>query len=223
MGVLRHLVLTALIAGTLAGLVASAVQAVRLVPLIYAAEVYENGGHSHDDAAAAPHMPAPATDLGRSALTVVANVIVGVGFAMLLAAAFALLGRRVDARTGMYWGAAGFAAFALAPAMGLPPELPGMAAAELGARQLWWLSTVAATLAGLAALAFTRRWTTRAAGVALMALPQIIGAPHGGGASAVPAELAAQFVAASLASAAIFWIVLGASAGYVYRRLAITD
>ena len=51
---------------------------------------------------------------------------------------------------------AGFAVFMLAPSLGLPPELPGMPAAELGPRQVWWLLTAAATAAGLALLAFRR-------------------------------------------------------------------
>lgn len=33
---------------------------------------------------------------------------------------------------------AGFAAFTVAPALGLPPELPGMMAADLGPRQARW-------------------------------------------------------------------------------------
>ncbi len=36
-------------------------------------------------------------------------------------------------------------------------------------------------------------------------------------------ELAARFVAASLATAAQIWLVLGASAGYIYERLHRTD
>ncbi|MEI2612914.1 MAG: CbtA family protein [Candidatus Promineifilaceae bacterium] len=40
-------------------------------------------------------------------------------------------------------------AFQLAPAFGLPPELPGMAAADLGARQVWWCGTALATGVGI--------------------------------------------------------------------------
>jgi len=54
--------------------------------------------------------------------------------------------------------AAGFVAFSLAPAAGLPLGLPGMAAAALEARQIWWVCTVAATAAGLALLAFPPAW-----------------------------------------------------------------
>ena len=37
-------------------------------------------------------------------------------------------------RQGLFWGFAGFAVFTLAPGLGLPPELPAMPAADLGAR-----------------------------------------------------------------------------------------
>ena len=58
-------------------------------------------------------------------------MISGVAFALLLTAIYALLrpGQlHPDARTGAGWGLAGYAAFSPAPALGLPPELPGMAA-----------------------------------------------------------------------------------------------
>jgi predicted cobalt transporter CbtA len=44
-------------------------------------------------------------------------------------------GHDLDARRGLLWGLGGFAALHLAPAVGLPPELPGMASADLAARQ----------------------------------------------------------------------------------------
>jgi adenosylcobinamide kinase/adenosylcobinamide-phosphate guanylyltransferase len=52
----------------------------------------------------------------------------------------------------MFWGLAGFAVFTLAPGLGLPPELPAMPAADLLARQVWWIGTAAATAIGLADL-----------------------------------------------------------------------
>jgi cobalt transporter subunit CbtA len=129
----------------------------------------------------------------------------------------------MDARTGLLWGLAGFIAFAAAPAFGLPPEVPGMAAAELGARQAWWLGTAAATAAGIAVAAFAPM-RLKAIAVLLLIAPHIIGAPHlvsgetGAESAGVPAEIAAQFVAASLISALLFWLALGASAGHLLRR-----
>jgi cobalt transporter subunit CbtA len=151
-------------------------------------------------------------------------VLVGVGFGLLLSGAFALRqglgGGRIDARSGVLWGLGGFAAFALAPAFGLPPELPGSLAGDLAARQAWWLATAAATAAGLALIAFAPRPAWKLAGAAALALPHVVGAPapaHLGGAA--PPELAASFAAASLVAAALFWIVLGGVGGWLYARL----
>lgn len=228
-----------LIAGLIAGAVATAVQLTRLVPLIQIAEEYETAAlHQHEDHAstapvsspAAMHEPA-ALEHGdewepegflRPALTAAANALTGIGYGLLLVAGMTLAGRPTGPRTGLLWGLAGFVVFAAAPAFGLPPELPGMAAAELGARQAWWLGTAAATAAGIAVAAFAPR-ALKPAAVLLLLAPHLIGAPHLGdaGASAgVPAEIAAQFVAASLLSALLFWLALGAVAGHLLGRRA---
>jgi predicted cobalt transporter CbtA len=76
--------------------------------------------------------------------------------------------------------------------------------AELPARQLWWIVTVTITVVALV----------------LLPLPHLVGAPRAevlGG--AVPPELAAHFVAASLVTAAIFWATLGAFAAWLNTRL----
>jgi cobalt transporter subunit CbtA len=222
---LRRILLTGLIAGTAAGLFAAGLQHLRLIPLIAAAEVYEAAGahadHQHgQEAAAAEWQPAPG--LERAGFTVLADVLAGIGFALLLAGGVALArlrGYPIDARRGLIWGAAGFAVFALAPAMGLPPELPGMQAAGLMARQEWWLLTAAATSLGLGLLVFARQPVVRIIGAAILVLPHLVGAPiapHG--ASALPAELAAEFATASLATAALFWLLLGGLSGWLYRR-----
>jgi cobalt transporter subunit CbtA len=233
---LRRIFLTALIAGTIAGLFAAGLQHLKLIPLIAAAEVYEAAGaqadHQHGaapahDAATAAHDAAtsewePAPGIERAFYTLMADLLAGIGFALLLAGAVALArsrGYAINARSGLLWGAAGFAVFALAPAIGLPPELPGMSAAELAARQQWWLLTAAATAAGLGVVIFARPTPLRVAGAALIVLPQLIGAPAAPhGATGVPAELAAEFATASLATAAAFWLLLGSVSGWLYRR-----
>src|ERR1700745_2045609 len=68
-----------------------------------------------------------------------------------------IAGGTVTWRTGLFWGLAGFATFTLAPGLGLPPELPGTEAAPLLQRQLWWVTTAAATGGGMALLALTLR------------------------------------------------------------------
>jgi cobalt transporter subunit CbtA len=118
------------------------------------------------------------------------------------------------------WGLAGFATFMLAPSAGLPPELPGMARGDLASSQAWWWLAVAATAAGIGVIALTRHYAWKAAAVALIALPHLIGAPEASGDSAVPAGLANAFAANAIAVSAIFWIVLCVSLGFLLTRQA---
>lgn len=216
-----RVILIAVIAGALAGLTATAFQAMRLTPLIIAAEAFEPADAA--DSADASHSEAEAWNaaygLGRHLFTTLSNALTGVGFGLLLAAAVVMRGRPVDLKTGAWWGLAGFATFALAPAIGLPPELPGSQAADLLARQTWWLLAAAATGAGLSLIVFRRRPLPALAGIALLLVPHMLGAPHperfGGSA---PPELAASFAVLSLVASAAFWLVLGSAIGFLLAR-----
>ncbi len=88
-------------------------------------------------------------------------------------------------------------------------------------RQAWWLSTVISTGIGLALIVLVRAWGWKAAGVVLLVIPHLIGAPHPDvfGASA-PQELAQAFVLASGIANAIFWVVLGAGSAAAFRKMA---
>jgi cobalt transporter subunit CbtA len=207
---------------------------VKIWPLIAAAEVYEkaaetapadHAGHDHGAGPMAAAEWEPADGAERIVFTLLANILVATGFGLLLSGGFALGdaygGVRIDARTGFFWGMAGFAAFQLAPSFGLAPEPPGAIAADLLSRQSWWVATAAATAGGIALVVFARRPAWKLVGGAAIVLPHIIGAPlpdHVGGSA--PPELAAQFVAASLVTAALFWLVLGGFGGWLYGRLA---
>ncbi|CAO3439949.1 CbtA family protein [Azospirillum endophyticum] len=239
MDLIRRLFTAALVAGVLSGTAASVVQQATTVPLILEAEKYEVVSPPPATAAtAAPAAPAeahqhgPTREIGegvpaaldevmqRIGLTIVANLITGVAYALLLGAAILLAGRPVDARRGLVWGVGGFVAVSLAPSFGLAPELPGMAGAELELRQLWWLSAAAGAGVGMAALAFARNRLVIAAAIVAAALPHLIGAPHPESAEgAVPPELAARFVAASLGGAALFWAILGSVCGWLMSGL----
>ena len=203
--------LSGLAAGTVAGLVLTVLYLALVQPMILEAEMVELG---------AAEALAGIT-VGRTLETLLFNILTGVGFALMLAAVLTLRGQPVGLRQGLLWGAAGFVAAALAPAVGLPPELPGMAAAPLADRQLWWLLTVLSTAAGLGLLVFGRAHTLKLVGVALLVIPHLFEAPHPVGieAGGVPAELAARFAAVSLASMAVFWAVLGGCCGYVFDYL----
>ena len=224
--VITRLLGAALAAGIVAGLIASLGQSMSLTPLILVAEQFETeaqGEQASQTQAASAHNHAeawqPDDGIERTAYTVLSNILVGTGFALLLCGCLTLYRGRLDGARGVVWGLAGFAAFSLAPALGLPPELPGSAAAELGARQAWWLSTAVATASGLALLFLRKRTIWRILGAVAIAAPHLVGAPHppilGG---ALPAELAAQFAVGSLVIAAAFWIALGGIAGFALRR-----
>ena len=133
-----------------------------------------------------------------------------------------LLGLPITAANGVIWGIGGFVAFQLAPALGLAPELPGMPAADLGARQVWWWGTALATGAGLLAVAKLRNWTGIGIAAVLLLAPHIIGAPQltGDHTSAVPAHLATEFAAAALATGALFWLTVGPLLGWLTELFA---
>ena len=119
------------------------------------------------------------------------------------------------------WGLAGFIAVQLAPAFGLPPELPGTAAADRGARQIWWAGCVLATLLGIASMTYVRNAAGIAVGVLLIAAPHVIGAPHLDAYYGIaPPELASHFVTRSLGVAAASWVMLGSIAGALWARKA---
>ena len=141
-----------------------------------------------------------------------------VGFALMLAGLYTL---RAPGRTwqGLLWGLGGFAVFNLAPSLGLPPEVPGTAAADLLLRQYWWIGTALATAVGLGLIAFGRNWALRILGLALLLVPHLIGAPqpevHE---SLAPEALAQEFVYASLLTNALFWAALGLASAWFFSR-----
>ena len=199
-----------------AGVLLSLVQQVQVVPIIAEAEVYEQAAHAGEAEDAAW---APADGLERNLFTAAADIVVALGFALLLVAVNEGLGRGLDLRRGLLWGIAGYAVFFLAPTLGLPPEVPGTEAAALADRQSWWLLTVACTASGLGLLVFQRPLAWRLAGLALIVLPHAIGAPEPEVAGSVaPEALAHAFVVATAWSNAVFWLALGSLVGYFSRR-----
>jgi cobalt transporter subunit CbtA len=209
------MVLVGLCAGLLSGVFAAAAHHLGTVPVILQAEVYENpAGHEHATAWE------PENGAERTTYTLLADILTGIGFALLLAAGLTLRGGDVTWREGAFWGLAGFATFSLAPGLGLPPQVPGAEAAPLYERQLWWSATAVSTGSALALLAFTRQvlWAILAA--VLIVLPHLYGAPRPvEDAGAAPEALAHQFVVAATVVNFLFWVILGASTGYFYGRL----
>jgi cobalt transporter subunit CbtA len=128
---------------------------------------------------------------------------------------------RAPTRTaqGLLWGLAGYATFVLAPTLGLPPELPGTAAADLALRQTWWIGTAASTAAGIALLVFGRNALLKVLGVAILVVPHVIGAPQPAVHSMLaPEALEAQFKIASQLTNMVFWLALGLISAWLFRR-----
>jgi cobalt transporter subunit CbtA len=219
-----RVLLAALLAGIAAGLIMSAIQHVKLTPLILAAEKYETGGatahqHGTEPQPAPEGAWAPQNGFERTLYTTLASIIAGAGFASLLAGLSVLLGQRVTGRNGVLWGLAGFVAVSLAPSAGLPPELPGMQATDLIQRQIWWVATIIATGAGIALIFLRSELIAKIIGVTIIALPHLIGAPQPlGEESGVPPALSAAFAANSIVAAAIFWCAIGGFLGMAMDR-----
>ncbi|QDD65055.1 hypothetical protein EJD96_13240 [Herbaspirillum seropedicae] len=243
--VFRRMASAVVVAGALSGVLLSGVQQFQVEKLILQAEQYEKAAeegasaapqaaqeHEHDQAhehaAASAHAHEhshdtdawePADGAERTGYTVLANVSMAVGFALLLVAAITLSGRQVSWRSGLLWGLAGYGVFFVAPSLGLPPEVPGTLAAPLQARQFWWVMTAVMTAASLGLFVFTRAWWCKLLAVALLVAPHLVGAPqpevHGG---VAPEELAHAFIRATALANAVFWLALGGLTGFFYRR-----
>ena len=231
-----RILLSAAAAGLAAGIILSALQYFTTTPMILHAEEFEvtesSGEHGHgtsDESDAHSHASAegseaegwaPQDGVERTFYTTMSNVLLGVGFALMLLAAMIVLNKPITGHSMLLWALGGFAAVHLAPALGLSVELPGAAAAELAARQIWWLATAVCTAIGMLLLAYRRNPLMMALAVVLIIAPHIYGAPHPEAySSTVPAELAAHFAAASLVIMGVFWALLGLFSGLIYRRL----
>lgn len=242
---LNRILFVALISGLVSGLALTVIQLGSSIPIIEFAETFEGATgdvasvdqpiHSHGDpshahdhgATSAPgHEPwAPEDGIERSLWTGVTNILLGFGAALLIAAGLVLhglfLGKQVNSLIGLAWGrgSAAFLSFSLAPALGLPPELPGTTAAALEARQVWWIGTALATATGLAMIAYCR-WIWLVAAIALLALPHVIGAPHPAvHESLVPAQVEEKFIIMAVGTSMIFWLLLGSLTGSLVQRM----
>jgi cobalt transporter subunit CbtA len=218
----RGLIFLAVISGTVAGLLLFAVQHFAIFPLIEKAETYESAarqsmpGMEHEDEGWQP-----ANGVERTLFTALTTVLSAIGYSAVLFGIISLKPVSLDWRRGALWGLAAFACIDLAPAFGLPPQPPGVAVADIYARQLWWLATVVLTAVGLW-LSLDRRkaWSIRVIGLAALVLPHVIGAPIAAGPNSVPAQLIHQFAVVSVLTTGMFWLVLGSTGGLIYRRFA---
>jgi len=244
----RTILFSAFGAGVAVCLALTALQMFTTEPLILHAEEFEGAGHSHgpaaahdhgadaaaaaahdldaDAAAAAADEPeewGPADGFERTAFTALANFVIGIAASLILIALMILSGRPINVRTGVLWGAGAFVAVALLPGLGLPPELPGTPAGELLDRQVWWFGTAIASAIGIGLIAFGGSWLTTVAGLVVIVIPHIIGAPVPPSHDVdYPGALAGEFVVASMVVSLVLWSLAGAASGWLYKRMAPT-
>src|SRR5258708_3311759 len=235
MTVFRSIVFSAVVSGFLVGAAVTAAQLFSTVPLILKAETYERGAtdaaakpaaaaHEHADHQHADHEHGaaawePKDGWQRNSFRAAATFQTAIGFALLLPGIYGLGGHPVSWHEGGLWGLGGFAVFTIAPDLGLPPEPPGVPAALLEERQIWWIATAAATAAGLGLFVFKRTVWAAVLGFCLIVAPHLIGAPqlaerH----TDVPEALSHQFVVAVTLTSFLFWVLLGSLTSVAYRR-----
>lgn len=220
---LSRLLISGLFAGAAAGLIAALLQLYFVQPVLLHAELYESGKLVHFGAeAVSAHQDLGGIDPMRDGLSVVFTMLTYTGYAFVLLAGMALAemrGANINARNGLIWGLAGFVAFHFAPGFTLAPEVPGVAAADVYARQVWWWSTVATAGAGLWLIAFGRNWLAWGAAAILLLAPHVVGAPEPDAFTGpVPTEIGALFASRAFGVGMAAWLLLGCFAGYFWQR-----
>ncbi|QFT58397.1 putative cobalt transporter subunit (CbtA) [Sulfitobacter sp. THAF37] len=218
-----RILISALFAGALAGAIIGLLQLIFVQPVLLHAELYESGELVHFGADPVSAHPAlPGFDLMRDGLSVIFTMLTYTGYALILVAAMSFgedRGARIDGRWGILWGVAGFVAFHLAPGFTLAPEVPGVAAADVALRQIWWFATAISACVALWLLAFGSNWAAWGAAALLLAAPHLIGAPEPESFTGpVPTEIGALFAARALGIGLVAWVLLGSFAGYFWQR-----
>jgi len=218
MEIFRRILLAALLAGLISGVITTVAHQFSTVPLIEKAEAYPPA----PDAEPSPAGWHPAAGFERTASTAVADIVTAFATALLFLAAYALYGREIDWINGLHWGLGAYACLTLWPNFGIPPYLPNQAMAPHLDRQIWWSVTAVMAVGGLFLLLHAKKVLPVIAGLLLLALPQIYGAPQPKTwNSAVPRSLGHQFLIASVLTNMVFWVSLGALTGYFYRRFVL--
>jgi cobalt transporter subunit CbtA len=218
-----RVLLAAILAGLAAGLLMGVIQHVRLTPLILEAEVFEHVAHGHSGEAHShgDQVWSPAKGFERTFYSTLTAVLTAIGFALLMAGISFIANIPITTRNGFIWGVCGFLAVSLAPAIEMPPELPGMAGTDLVGRQFRWIGTIVFTAMGLYGLyAWQAYKRIASAAVILLVMPHVLySAPKTiPEETQVPAHLAAQFATASLGANLVMWVVIGVALGYALQK-----
>ena len=209
-----RIVTSALFAGAAAGLAAGMLQWQFVQPVLLHSELYEQGLLTHFGGTLnSTEVVLDRFQPMRDALSIIFTMLLNTGYALILIALMSLRQQSGDELTphkGIIWGVAGYVAVHLAPALSLPPEVPGVAAADVELRQIWWVCTVAATSLGLWLIAFSRKTTRIIPAIILILLPHLIGAPEADVFTGpAPTEIGALFASRALGIGLASWALLG--------------
>ena len=219
-----RIITSALLAGAAAGFIASLLQLGFVQPVLLHAELYESAQlvHFGSNSVVSAHQDVRGFEPLRDGLSIAFTIAVYCGYALILVAAMALATERgaiVTARNGIIWGIAGFVAVHLAPGFTLAPEVPGVAAADVYERQIWWFATVAAAAIAMWLIAFAKGWAAWGIAAVLLLVPHIIGAPEPDTfAGPVPTEIGALFASRALGVGLAAWVLVGLFAGHFWSR-----
>ena len=248
--IFSRIIYSSIVIGLVAGMLLTSLQIAGLKQIIVEAESYEaqaaevlagHGNSSHSDHDHSDQAPAddgraddfwaPAQGLERNAYSFLANVLASTGFGAIMLALmnqFQLPRKgNISWGQGSLWGLAGFATLFVAPAIGLPPEIPGaVSSAPLEHRQLWWALAVLSVAIGLGIFAFAAV-RFKALGLLFLVIPYIVGAPQVDTPMFQHADpsvtqalfnLHQRFVVISTVVNLIFWLSLGLCCRFVFNR-----
>ena len=240
----RNIIFSAVVVGIIAGTLYGLFQQFQINPIIYAAEAYEvdsievqtnthdnaEAAHSHDHGSGTGWSPEDGFE--RITSTLVANILTAITFSIFMICVMSFHNLKsnkpkVNWKTGVLWGVGLMLSMFVAPSLlGLHPEIPGTVSESIGQRQVWWISSAVATAFGLLLLYYGST-AFKIAGVVLLALPQILGAPvpetHSYANTdpvAVEAlnQLSSQFVTMTTIGMTIFCLLIGALCGFASTR-----
>jgi cobalt transporter subunit CbtA len=243
----RNTVFSAVVVGIIVGSLYGLFQQYQINPIIYAAESFEvndieapaNTTDTHNDSEAIHSHDhgdgtgwSPANKLQRVTATLVANIMAAITFSLILISVMSFHNLKSDKpklnwKTGILWGVALMLSMFVAPSLlGLHPEIPGTVSESLGQRQVWWISSTAATAIGLLLIYYAAP-VFKIAGAVLLILPQLLGAPTPQTHSysntdpvAIEAlnQLSGQFVNMTTIGMSIFCLLIGALCGFASTR-----
>ncbi len=210
-----RILVSGLFAGAIGGFIAGLLQWLFVQPVLLHSELYETGILKHFGALANSAQP----DLDklqpiRDILSILFSMIIYIGYAILLISAMTISQLKsntiISFHQGIIWGILGYIIVHLAPATSLPPEVPGVAAADLQSRQIWWFMTIFFTASGIWLIAFNSKMLPFIIGIILILAPHIFGAPEPASFTGpAPTEIGALFASRALGIGLISWAVLG--------------